>query len=48
MLIKLNANTAPGISDIEYTMIKQAGAEAQEIFREFASICIKRGEILLK
>ena len=48
MLSKLKANTAPGISGISYTLIKQAGADSQEAFRNFASRCIESGEIPLK
>ena len=48
MLLKLKANTAPGISGIGYMLIKQANTETQKVFRNFASICIAKGEIPLK
>ena len=47
MLLKLKANTAPGISGIGYMLIKQANTETQKVFRNFASICIAKGEYRL-
>lgn len=48
MLQKLKMNTAPGISGIGYILIKQAGTGAQRVFRNFASACIRKGEIPMK
>ena len=48
MLLKLKVNTASGISGIRYVLIKQANTETQKVFRNFASIYIAKGEILLK
>ena len=48
MLRKLKTSTALGISDIRYILIKQASAETQVAFRNFASRCLKTDRILLK
>jgi len=40
--------TAPGVSDIEYSLIKNASKETHELFRNFAGACIKLGRIPLK
>ena len=45
MLIGLKKKTAPGISGITYTLIQAAGPKSQEIFRNFAEVCIKTGKI---
>ena len=48
MLKKLKVSTALGISGIRYILIKQASAETQVAFRNFASRCLETGKILLK
>src|SRR5438105_4784994 len=48
MLKKLKVSTALGISGIGYILIKQASAETQVAFRNFASRCLETGKILLK
>ena len=48
MLRKLKTSTALGISGIGYILIKQASAETQVAFRNFASRYLKTGKIPLK
>ena len=48
VLRELKTGTAPGISDISYILIKQAEKKMQEVFRSFADLCLKVGEILMK
>ena len=45
MLQSLKKKTAPGMSGITYTLIQAASNKTQEIFRTFAEICIKTGNI---
>ena len=45
---ELKTGTAPGISGISYTLIKQAGKKTQEVFRAYANLCLETGEIPMK
>jgi hypothetical protein len=40
--------TAPGISGISYILIKQVGKKIQEVFRNFADLCLVEGRIPIK
>ena len=42
MIRELKANIASRISDISYTLIKQARKKSQEIFRAFVNIVLKK------
>ena len=48
MLRKLKISIAPDISGIGYILIKQASAETQVAFRNFASRYLETSKILLK
>ena len=48
MFKKLKTSTVLGISDIEYILIKQASAEIQVVFRNFASRYLEIDKIPLK
>src|ERR1043165_9981158 len=45
MLAGLKKNMAPGVTEITYRLIQAAGLYIQEIFRIFAEICIKAGDV---
>jgi len=47
-LRELKTGIAPGISGISYILIKQAGKETQEVFRNFADLCLVEGRIPIK
>src|ERR1043165_2815158 len=45
VLRELKSDTAPGISGISYILLKRAGKKSQKIFRAYANLVLKKGEI---
>ena len=45
VLSEVKKNTAPGLSGIDYTLIRKANLTTQEIFCKFVNLCLQTGEV---